>query len=114
VLEYDGAIATIRSLLAEVEGEERRQFVVCGENATIEIMPLEPARLRIAFQRPPEGFVEGYQEVKLPAVDARYGAQLMDFAGMIRGEPSVLPRFDAAHERRVHETLLQTARIQSP
>jgi predicted dehydrogenase len=111
VLEYDGAIATIRSLLAEVEGEARRQFVVCGENATIEIMPLEPARVRVAFQSPPEGFVEGYQEVKLPAVDARYGSQLIDFARMVRGETSEIPQFDSGHDLRVHETLLQTTRI---
>lgn len=108
VLEYDGALATVRSMLAEVKGEERRQLVVCGENATIEIMPLEPARLRVAFQKPPEGFIPGYQDVALPAVEMHYGAQLIDFVRMVRGEPSELPRFDAAHDLRVHETLLKT------
>jgi predicted dehydrogenase len=111
VLEYTGAMATIRSMLAEIEGEERRQFVVCGENATIEIMPLEPARLRVAFQKPPEGFTSGYQDVEFPAVEARYGAQLIDFARMIRGGPSALQRFDTAHDLRVHEALLQTTQL---
>jgi predicted dehydrogenase len=111
VLEYDGAMATVRSMLAEVEGEERRQLVVCGENATIEIMPLEPAHLRVAFQKPPEGFVRGYQDVALPAVEARYGDQLVDFARMVRGEPSALTRFDAAHDLRVHETLTQMTAV---
>ncbi len=108
VLEYPGGLATIRSMLAEVEGEERRQFVVSGENATLEIRPLEPARVRIAFERPPAGFKSGYQDVPVPEVEGRYTAQLLDFAGMIRGEASEVPRFDRAHDRLVHEVLLRT------
>jgi predicted dehydrogenase len=107
VLEYEGGLATIRSMLAEVEGDQRRQFVVAAENATIEILPLEPARLRVAFKQPPPGFHAGYQEVPLAPVDARYADQLLDFARVVRGEPSELPQFDAAHDRAVHELLLR-------
>lgn len=110
VLEYRDALATVRSLLAEVGGGERRQFVVMGENATIEVLPLEPARVRVAFQNPPAGYRAGYQEVTLPAPRGRYDEQLLDFAGQVRGQPSVLPRFDAAHDRRVHEVLLRAVR----
>jgi len=107
VLEYPRGLATIRSLLAEVGGDDRRQFVVCGENATIEVRPLEPARVRVAFKRPPAGFKAGYQDVTLPAVTGRYDAQLLDFAALVRGGTSCLPRFDAAHETLVHEVLLR-------
>jgi predicted dehydrogenase len=110
VLEYSGGIATIRSMLAEVEGDERRQFVVCGENATIEIKPLEPAQLRVAFKNPPTGFKDGYQNLPL-ASEGRYEAQLLDFARQARGGKTQLSRFDAAHERNVHELLLKLCTV---
>lgn len=106
ILEYPQGLATVRSMLAEPEGGERRQFVVIGENATVEIKPLEPARLRVAFQRPPDGFKAGYQDVELPGVGGRYDEQLRDFARQVRGERSVVPQFDPAHDRRVLELLL--------
>lgn len=109
VLEYPHGLATIRSLLAEIEGGERRQFVVFGENATIEIRPLEPAHVRVAFKQPPDGYEAGYQDVPLPAVDGRYAAQLLDFAGRIRGRASTAPRFTAQHDRLVHQLLLKAA-----
>lgn len=109
VLEYPRAVVTIRSLLAEVEGDERRQFVVCGENATIEIKPLEPARLRIAFQRPPEGFRRGYQDVVLDPLPGRYTDQLREFARLVRGERPLHPRFTAEHDRIVHRVLIDCA-----
>jgi predicted dehydrogenase len=112
VLEYSGALATVRSLLAEVEGEERRQWVVCGENGTIEVRPLEPARVRVAFTRPPEGFVRGYQDVPLPQPAGRYTEQLTDFVRQVRGGASELPRFDAAHDRRVQAVLVRAAGVQ--
>jgi predicted dehydrogenase len=110
VLEYPGGLATIRSMLAEVEGEERRQFVVSGENATLEIRPLEPARVRIAFERPPADFTSGYQDVPVAPVDGRYSAQLLDFANLVRGQRAAEPRFDRAHDRLVHEVLLEAAK----
>ncbi|MBL9216186.1 MAG: Gfo/Idh/MocA family oxidoreductase [Opitutaceae bacterium] len=109
VLGYPRGLATIRSLLAEVGGDDRRQLVVCGENATLEVTPLEPARLRVAFQRPPAGFRAGYQDVPLPAVAGRYDEQLLDFAAMAQGQPSRLPRFDAAHDALVQDVLLRAA-----
>lgn len=109
VLEYPDGVATIRSLLAEVGGGDRRQFVVFGENATIEVRPLEPARLRVAFKQPPPGYKADYQEVELPAVEGRYAAQLLDFAGRVRGRPSTARRFTPEHDRIVHEVLLRAA-----
>lgn len=107
VLEYPRALATIRSLLTEVAGDERRQFVVCGENATIEIMPLEPARLRVAFKRPPPGFARGYQDVALDPVDGRYAEQLREFARLVRGQAPRYPQFESSHDRLVQRVLLE-------
>ena len=114
-LEYPRALATVRSLLAEVGGEARRQFAVFGEKGTVEIRPLEPARVRLALARPAGGHPAGYHEVALPAVTGRYDEQLLDFARMVRGEPSCAPQFPPAHELMAHRVLLESAgRIQRP
>ena len=42
VLEYPRTTATIRTASLEVEGYQRRQLVVCGDEGTIDIRPLEP------------------------------------------------------------------------
>jgi predicted dehydrogenase len=107
ILEYPNALATIRSMLAEVEGEGRRQFALFGENGTVEILPLEPARVRLALEKPAGGFRAGWQEVTVPPVGGRYDAQMKDFAGMIGGAASTAPEFTPGHERIVHAALLE-------
>jgi hypothetical protein len=47
--------------------------------------------------------------VKLPPLTGRYDDMLRDFAGQIRGEKSVVPQFDAAHELAVQRVTLQAA-----
>src|SRR4029453_3972956 len=42
VLEYPGALVTMRASVMEVEGNARRQFVVCGEAGTVDVRPLDP------------------------------------------------------------------------
>lgn len=98
VLEYPRAMATVRSMLAEVGGGDRRQLVVCGENGTIEIRPLEPARVRLTLQNPAGPFRSGEQVVDLPPVSGRYDAQLRDFHAMMGGRASSAPEFDARHD----------------
>jgi len=109
VLEYPRCIATLRSMLVEVGGEERRQFVVCGTNGTIEILPLEPARLRLCLEKPAGNFRAGWQNVDLPMPAGRYGDMLADFAGMIAGRPAEVPLFNAAHDALTLEVLLAVA-----
>jgi predicted dehydrogenase len=110
VLEYDHGFATVRSLNVEVDAMERRQFVICGENGTIEIMPLQPARLRMALRAPKAQFVSGYQPVPLAPIPGPYDEMMADFFGQVRGEPSRVPQFTFAHELAVHETVLKCAR----
>jgi len=104
VLEYARTTATIRTASLKVEGYQRRQLVVCGDEGTIEIRPLEPPSLQLALAKPRDAFKAGRQEVVLPPMPGRYDDQLIEFARIVRGEiPNPYP---LAHELIVQETLL--------
>jgi predicted dehydrogenase len=107
VLEYPKATCTVRSALIEVEGNRRRQFVVCGTEGTIDIRPLEPPKLLLALSRARDGFKRGYQEVRLPAMPGRYDDQLAELARIIRGQQQ--NRYPPEHDLAVHETLLRAS-----
>ncbi len=109
VLDYPKATATIRSTLVEVEGQERRQFVVCGTKGTIEIKPLEPPRLMFAADKSFGEFREGYQLIALKEMPGRYDHQLLDFAAVIRGEK--IPDFTMGHDILVQELLLKASEL---
>jgi predicted dehydrogenase len=105
VYEYPKAISTIRSALLEVEGFERRQFVVCGSKGTVEIKPLEPYRGWLALDKPAGGFESGHRFVDIPENGDRYDEQMLDFVRMIRGKE---PEFSYEHDLAVQRTLLKT------
>jgi predicted dehydrogenase len=105
VFEYAEATATIRSAMIEVEGQRRRQFVVCGDKGTVEIRPLEPPRLGLTLSEPRGGYKEGYQQVELHDTPERYDAQLVELARIIRGQKE--PEYSKAHDLAVHESLLR-------
>ncbi|MEZ5275117.1 MAG: Gfo/Idh/MocA family oxidoreductase [Opitutaceae bacterium] len=109
VLEYSDAVATIRSLLFEVGGGDRRQFVVLGEKGTVEIRPLEPARLRLVLAEPAGAYPAGEHAVPIASVNGRYRTQLEDFARMARGAPTILTGFSPQHDRLVQEVLAQAS-----
>ncbi len=113
VLEYPKTTATIRTASLEVEGFKRRQLVVCGDEGTIDIRPLEtydiqptpPLRLQLALSKAHDSYKEGYQEVTFPQVPARYDDQLIELAQIIRGE--VENPYPIEHELIVQECLLE-------
>jgi predicted dehydrogenase len=109
ICEYPNATASIRSALVEVEGRERRQFVVCGTEGTIEIKPLEPPQLKLALAKPLAAFQEGYQSISLPIMEGRYDQQLLDFAEMVfqKNESDYPPQ----HDLTVHEVLLKSCEL---
>jgi predicted dehydrogenase len=107
VFDYPNASATIRSALVEVEGQTRRQFVVCGTEGTIEIKPLEPPQLNLALRDNVDAFKSGYQKIVLPEISGRYDDQLRDFAAIIAGHKEVDLSFD--HELLVQQTLLKAS-----
>jgi predicted dehydrogenase len=108
-LTHQNAISTIRSSLVEVEGQYRRQFVVCGTNGTIEIKPLEPPQMQLALETPFGKYKKGYQTINLKKISGRYDDQLIDFARMIKGEKK--PDFSMEHDLLVHKILLETVKL---
>jgi len=109
VLEYSKTTATIRSALIEVDGGRRRQFVVCGDQGTIDIRPLEPPRVTLTLDRPRDGFKKGTQEVALPAIGGRYDGDFQDLAKIIRGEKST--DFSVDHDLAVQTAVLNASGI---
>lgn len=104
VLEYPKATATVRSTLLEVNGGERRQFVVCGTKGTFEIYPLEPAKARLVLHAAAAGYQKGTQEIALPKAGGRYDGDFADLAAVVRGERAF--EFTPAHDLAVQETIL--------
>ena len=106
VFEYPDAIATVRATFVEPFAGDRRQFVVCGENGTIEIRPLEPPQMKMSLEKPAGGYKAGSHTVELEPMPGRYHAQLRDFANIILGKAK--PRWDAQHDLAVQKALLQS------
>ena len=105
VFEYAGCTATIRRALVEVEGQKRRQFVVCGDRGTVDIRPLEPPKLLLALDRPVDGFKKGYQQVTLPGMPGRYDDQLIELAQVIHGQKE--SDYPPEHDLAVHQAVLK-------
>jgi len=113
VFEYPRATATIRTSSLEVEGFQRRQLVVCGDEGTIDIRPLEiygirppqPLKLQLALSQDRASYKKGYQEVTFPQVPARYDDQLIELAQIIRGE--IENPYPLEHELLVQKCLLE-------
>ena len=108
ICEYPKATATIRSAVVEVDGFRRRQLVVCGDEGTLEIRPLEPAKtvqLTLEWARGP--YKKGTQTVDMPPVAGRYDEELIDLAKIIRGEKK--DEFGREHDLAVHEAVLRAS-----
>jgi predicted dehydrogenase len=104
VLEYPKAAVAVRSTLLEVEGNSRRQFVVCGTRGTFDIRPLEPPEARLALDASHGEYRKGYQDLKFPKQAGRYDGDFADLAKIIRGEKA--SSFPPEHDLAVHETVL--------
>lgn len=109
VLEYPRTTATLRSALIEVDGGPRRQLVVCGDQGTIVIRPLEPPKLTLTLDRPRGEFKKGTQEVSLPPLGGRYDGDFEDLASIIRGEKS--SDFSVDHDLAVQAAVLEASGI---
>ena len=106
VLEYPKTLVTLRSSLREVTGNPRRQMVISGDNGTLEILPLEPPKVRLTLTAAAGGFKAGVQEVPMEK-RARYEADWRAFAASIRGERAW--EFSSAHDLAVQETVLRAS-----
>lgn len=89
VFEYDKGVALIRASALEVNGFGRRQFVVCGKNATYEINPLEgPPKTKITDIENSYTYGNYAKETVLEGFTnaMRYEEMMKDFASYVRGE----------------------------
>ncbi len=113
VFEYPKTTATIRTCSLEVEGYKRRQLVVCGDEGTVDIRPLEtfntrppqPLKLRLALSKDRGSYRKGYQEASFPQPPGRYDLQLIELAQIIRGK--IENPYPLEHELIVQECLLK-------
>ena len=104
VLSYPRATATIKTTVQEVNGFDRRHFVVCGTGGTFHIQPLDRPSAKIALSEPRGKYKRGYQDVTFPRYE-RYVADAADMARVIRGEKE--SDFPSSHDLIVQQTLLQ-------
>lgn len=108
VLDYDRANAVVRSSLNEANGFARRQFVVFGQNGTIEIRPLESNQVTLTLNEARGGYESGTQTIQHPA-RGRYDGLWLTFADAIHGKAPLA--YDSAHNLAVHKTLLEVCEM---
>ena len=108
VLAYPRALATLKSSGLEVEGGERRQFVVCGSEGTCQVQPLDEPNVRLALSKPQGPYRKGYQEIVFGDYP-RYVGDMVDLARIIRGEKE--PDYCYEHDLAVLETTLTAAKM---
>jgi predicted dehydrogenase len=108
VLNYEHALATVKSSALEVEGFDRRHLVVCGTEGTFQIQPLDDPRVRLALSRDRAAYRRGYQDIPLPKY-TRYVDDAADMARVIRGEKDF--QFSYQHDLDVQETLLRASNL---
>lgn len=111
VLEYERALATVKSTALEVEGFDRRHLVVCGTEGTFQVQPLDHPRVRLALSREHGAWKAGVQDVPLPKY-TRYVDDAADMARILRGEKPTDFSYD--HDLLVQEVLLRACGMDVP
>jgi len=104
VLVYPRALATIRSSGTEVQGERRRQLVVCGTEGTCRVQPLDNPGVTLTLSKPRGDYQAGTHEIPLPRY-VRHHDDAADMARVIRGEKPT--DFPYEHDFAVHKALFQ-------
>lgn len=104
VLEYQGTTASVKSAAMEVEGFARRHLVLCGDEGTFHIQPLDNPSVRLALSKSRGIYQKGYQEIQFPKY-TRFVDDAADMARILRGEKTT--DFPYEHDFTVQETLLK-------
>lgn len=109
VFEYPNATATIRSALVEVDGSRRRQFVVCGDQGTIAIRPLETPHVELTLAKPQGKYPKGTTKVELPKSPGRYHGAWTALANAVRrSEPFY---YTPEHDYTVQRAILAASGV---
>ena len=107
LLEYDNGVATIRINSSEINGWERRELTVCGDQGTISIKPIEnPTRIYECSKENAKSWSSCAQEITLPKQVGRYRDQFIHLSQMINKE--VENPYSYEHDYLVHKILLES------
>lgn len=116
---YKNGISFIKTTASEVGGFERRQFVVCGSNGTVEIKPFEweqknfriTTTKREIYREQPNLRTNWHNKGKVHEYEpyCRYTGMLIDFANKIR--LGKMADEDFVREARVHRLVLASCGI---
>jgi predicted dehydrogenase len=103
---YPNAIASVKSSAVEIDGGDRRHFVVCGTKGTFHIQPLDAPSVRFTLDQPRGKYGKGYQDVRFGNYP-RYVGDAADLAKIVRGEKD--PDFSYQHDLAVQEAVLKAS-----
>ncbi|MBM3934174.1 MAG: Gfo/Idh/MocA family oxidoreductase [SAR202 cluster bacterium] len=106
IMEYEkqGAMAVIEATGTESDPGPHRHAEIHGLEGSIVLQPIEPPAIDLCLRQDKGEYRKGWQKI---AVEnrPRYTLDLVEFAGVIRGEIS--PRFTPEHDLIAHETLIR-------
>ena len=106
VFGYPRALASVKASAVEIDGGERRHFVVCGREGTFHIQPLDAPSVRFTLSQPRGKYGKGYQEVRFGNYP-RYVGDAADLAKIVRHEKE--PDYSYQHDLTVQETILKAS-----
>lgn len=106
VFEYPKAIGSVKASAVEIDGGERRHFVVCGTQGTFHIQPLDAPSVRFTLNQPRGKYGKGYQDVRFGNYP-RYVGDAADLAKIVRNEKPADYSYD--HDLIVQETVLKAS-----
>jgi predicted dehydrogenase len=109
ILEYPHATVTLRACSLKVDGLNRRSLKICGSKGTAELSPMErfdghPLQLQMNLDQSNQDYPAGMHQLDTGIVQDRYTAQLLELAGIIRGEMSNPYTYE--HDYLVQEVVL--------
>lgn len=104
VLEYERALASLKSSAMEVEGFARRQFTVCGTEGTIHVQPLDAPHVTLSLSKPRDQHAAGVSRVEFGDYP-RYVADVADMAKVVRMEKDF--EFSYEHDFAVQKVVLE-------
>lgn len=106
ILEYDFGVATVRINSSEINGWERREFTICGDQGTVSVRPIEtPTHITICHKEYAKSWSSCSKEVNLEPQIGRYTDQFKHLYNMIR-KKEVNP-YTYEHEYLVHKLTLE-------
>lgn len=112
VLEYPHALASVQVSSREIGGLNRRRLKICGRKGTVELSPLErfdkkPLLMSLILAEAVPGYEPGEHTLDFGVKHDRYEDQLLEFAGMIKGD--VKTQWTCEHDCLAQEVLLAAA-----